>query len=275
MRVTFATEAAPGRPNEDFAAATSDAVVLLDGAGTPPGSDSGCSHGVAWYSRTLGSTLLASMTQGDGALLELLADGIKAVSSLHDGTCDLSHPGSPSATVVMLRRTPDAVEWLVLADSVLVLDVGTAEPMVITDDREAQVGARYRARMDALDSGSREHVAARREYVEAMRAHRNRDGGFWVAATDPLAAERALVGDMPAERVRAAALLSDGASRLVDRFGLASWRQAFDILTQEGPEALIKRVREAEQSDPAGARWPRGKTFDDATAALLSVDSAE
>ncbi len=272
MRVALATEAAPGRPNEDFAAVSADAAVLLDGAGTPAGSESGCSHGVAWFARTLGSSLLAAMTQKHETLPELLASEIKAVAGLHEDTCDLGHPGSPSATVVMLRRTDDALEWLVLADSSLVLDTGdTTAPMVICDDREAQVGARYRKAMDALDSGSPEHQAAHREYVEALRAHRNRDGGFWVAATDPLAADQALTGTVPQESVRMAVLLSDGASRLVDRFHLATWRQALDLLDQEGPEALISSVRAAERSDPTGSRWPRGKTFDDATVVTLSL----
>ncbi|WP_214411386.1 protein phosphatase 2C domain-containing protein [Sphaerisporangium fuscum] len=276
MRVTFATEPASStRPNEDFVAATADAVVLLDGAGTPAGSESGCSHGVAWYSRMLGSTLLASMTQSADPLAETLAEGIKAVTSMHDFTCDLSHAGSPSATVVMLRHAGDVLEWLVLADSVLVLDVGdTAEPMVICDDREAQIGARYRARMDALPGGSPEHAQAHREYVEGLRHHRNRDGGFWVASVDPLAAEQALTGSVPADRVRAAALLSDGASRLFDRFHLATWREGLGILGEHGPAGLIGRVREAERSDLDGRRWPRGKTFDDATAAYAIVNSS-
>ncbi|WP_157248523.1 protein phosphatase 2C domain-containing protein [Nonomuraea typhae] len=266
MRVTFATEAAPGRPNEDFVGATPEAAVLLDGAGTPPGSDAGCSHGVAWYSRTLGSTLLAAMTQSAGTLAQLLGEGIKTVASMHDGTCDLSHPGSPSATVVMLRQANQAVEWLVLADSVLVLDTGP-QPMVICDDREAQVGALHRAEMDALPSGTPEHTAAHRRYVETLRSYRNRDGGFWVAAADPHAADQALTGSLPADKVHAAALLSDGASRPVDRFALATWRQTLDMLAHDGPNALIRQVREAERSDPQGARWPRGKAFDDATAA--------
>ncbi|MET8140824.1 integrase [Sphaerisporangium sp. NPDC005288] len=269
MRLAFATEAAdPARPNEDFVAATPQGVVLLDGAGTPAGSECGCSHGVAWYSRTLGSTLLASMTLSTGTLAEILGEGIKAVTSMHDSTCDLTHAGSPSATVVMLRRTGDVLQWLVLADSVLVLDVaGAAEPMVICDDREAKVGARYRSRMDALPGGSTEHGQAHREYVEVMRRHRNRDGGFWVASVDPLAAEQALTGSMPIQDVRAAALLTDGVSRLVDRFELATWRELLDLLDTSGPSALIRRVRQSERSDPQGRRWPRGKTFDDATAA--------
>ncbi|MEV4379724.1 protein phosphatase 2C domain-containing protein [Streptosporangium sp. NPDC049644] len=269
MRVTFATEAAPGRPNEDFVAATPNAVVLLDGAGAPADSESGCAHGVAWYTQSLGSTLITALVQDDKALTEILAEAIKTVASLHDFVCDLNHPDSPSATVVVLRRTADALDYLVLADSVLVLDVlGTAEPLVVCDDREARVGAAHRAAMDALPSGSPEHTAAHRRYVEALRDHRNRDGGFWVAAVAPLAAEQALTGTLPTEKVRAAALLSDGASRLAARFHLTTWRQILDLLDDPGPAELIRRVREAEHDDPDGSRWPRAKTHDDATAAL-------
>ncbi|GII80722.1 hypothetical protein Sru01_57040 [Sphaerisporangium rufum] len=277
MRLTFATRPAdPDRPNEDYLAAAPDAVVLLDGAGTPPGSQSGCSHGVAWYSRMLGSSVLALMTQSRGTLPEILGEGIKAVASMHDFTCDLSHAGSPSATVVMLRRAGEELQWLVLADSVLVIEpAGAAEPLVICDDREAQVGARYRERMDALPGGSAEHRQAHREYVETLRQHRNRDGGFWVAAADPSAADQALTGTVPAGQVTRAALLSDGASRLVDRFHLATWPEALNLLDRHGPAALIQRVRDAEHSDPEGTKWPRGKTFDDATAAYLVFGDIE
>lgn len=277
MRVTFATQpASPERPNEDFVAATADAVALLDGAGAPAGVECGCSHGVAWYSRMLGSLLIAGMTQSAGSLAEILADGIKAVTGLHDSTCDLSHPGSPSSTVVMLRHQAGRVEWLVLADSVLVLDVaGTGEPLAVSDDRENRVGARYRARLDGLPGGTPEHTRALSDYVTAMRGHRNRDGGFWVASVDPLAADQALTGDIPVDRLRGAAVLSDGASRLVDRFGLATWRQGLDVLRTDGPGELIRLVRDAERSDVTGTRWPRGKTFDDATAAYLEFDHAQ
>ncbi|MER5644773.1 protein phosphatase 2C domain-containing protein [Streptosporangium sp. NPDC002524] len=301
MRITFATEAAPGRhdadtgiaedtenagnagntadtgttgnaagndDNEDFFGATPDAFVLLDGAGTPAGAESGCDHGVGWYVRSLGSTLLAGMTQDTGTLTEILANGIKAVASLHDFVCDLTHPGSPSATVVMVRRAAGDLDFLVLADSVLVLDVaGQAEPTVVCDDRVDRVGRAHRSALDGLAHGSAEHVTARREYVETMRDHRNREGGFWIAAVDPLTAERSLTGTLPADRVRAVALLSDGASRLVDPFGLATWREALDTLERSGPGELIRRVREAERTDPDGSRWPRVKPHDDATAA--------
>ena len=49
-----------GRPNEDFAGAVPGAAVLLDGAGIP-GTESICSHGVAWYTHRLGGALLGRL----------------------------------------------------------------------------------------------------------------------------------------------------------------------------------------------------------------------
>lgn len=95
------------------------------------------------------------MTQSTDSLTTILASGIKATASMHDFCCDLSHPGSPSATVIMLRRTADTLDWLVLADSVLVLDLLAADPMVICDEREALTGNRYRGPMNAAAGGAR------------------------------------------------------------------------------------------------------------------------
>lgn len=269
MRVSLATASASAdRPNEDFAAADADTAVLLDGAGTPAGSDSGCSHGVAWFTRRLGAQFL--IEAGDvprRPLGDCLATAIDHVRSLHADTCDLTHAGSPSATVIAVRRSGPDLEYLVLADSVLVLDLVDAAPVVVTDAREALVGQAHRAVMDAMPNGSREHQAAHRAYVETLRAYRNTDGGFWVASADPAAADQATTGSVPLARLRAVALLSDGASRLVDRFGLADWSDALKLLATEGPTELIRRVRSAEDSDPHGERWPRGKAHDDATAA--------
>jgi hypothetical protein len=258
--------AKPDQPKEDFVAATPDAVVLLDGAGTPTGSESGCVHGVAWFARRLGTALLSSMTRDDDSdLVASLAVAIRVVRSLHAHTCDLEHPGSPSATVVALKVREHALDYLVLADSVLVLDLST-ELRVVTDDHEAQIGRQFRAQMDSLPNGTPEHEKAHREYVENLRAHRNRPGGFWVASTEPQAAAQTLTGSVPRTQVRAAALLSDGASRLVDRFGLATWEEVLKTLDMLGPRELLRQVREAEKGDLDGSRWPRGKAQDDATA---------
>jgi hypothetical protein len=271
MRVRLATAPARSdRPNEDFAAAAPDAVVLLDGAGAPPGTPSGCVHGTAWYARTLGGLLLGKVA-GDLSLPEALGRCIERVNGLHGDRCDLGHPGTPSATVVVVRRRGNRVEHLVLGDSVLLLDGKADEPGVVTDERLAVTSRDLRKPMDALPTGSAEHTAALRSHHEALNACRNQPGGFWVASTDPQAADEALSGSQPVDDLDALALLSDGASRLADRFGLLSWAGLLGVLRQDGPEALIARTRAAERDDPDGRRWPRGKTHDDATAAYWAL----
>jgi len=261
-----------GRENEDFFDSTEHTMVLLDGAGTPGGSASGCVHGVAWFARTLGAQLL-DLAEPDRrlSLADALAQGIRAVATSHADTCDLRHPGTPSSTVVMARDLGSRWDYLVLADSTLML-VRADAVEVLCDGREARVGRELRRPMDALASGSPAHAAAHRRYVESLRDHRNRPGGFWVASTDPAAAAQAITGSVDAADVRAVAVLSDGATRLVDRFGLLTWQELADVLLQAGPEDVIRRVRDAERSDPQGYRWPRGKVTDDATAAVVQLD---
>jgi hypothetical protein len=95
---------------------------------------------------------------------------------------------------------------------------------------------------------------------------RNKPGGYWVAAADPAAADQGITGNSPLTDLAAVALLSDGAGRLADRYHLATWPQIAATLSQHGPSELIRQVRAAEAADPEGARWPRGKIRDDATA---------
>jgi hypothetical protein len=54
----------------------------------------------------------------------------------------------------------------------------------------------------------------------------------------------------------------------VEQYGIADWTQLMTMLQQHGPQHLISRVRELEAGDPTGARWPRYKRSDDATAVL-------
>ena len=267
MRSAIATQSAPGHDNEDFAAATARGAVLLDGAGMAGVDDGGCIHGVAWYVHTLGGALISGLARSaDADLTQLLGDAIEQTADSHRGTCDLGHPGTPSSTVVMVHNRAGSLRYLVLADSVLLIDCGD-DLQVITDDREAVVGRQFRQQMDALPGRSAEHGEALASYVQALREYRNRPGGFWVAAASPDAAAQALTGTRDATGVSSATLLSDGASRLTDRFTLASWRELVSIVATTGGQALIDAVRAAEGRDPEGLRWPRGKIHDDASVA--------
>ncbi|MGJ5832831.1 protein phosphatase 2C domain-containing protein [Streptomyces ossamyceticus] len=273
MRFALATlPAEPDRENEDFAAAAPGAAVVLDGAGVG-GAETGCTHGVAWFSGTLGALLLRCMTASPSRpLADCLADSISLVRSLHEDSCDLAYRASPTSTVVAARLGGEVLEYFVLGDSSLLLADRDGRTTVVTDRRLDEVGKRLRGAVDQLPTGSPEHSAALAEYRDALTGLRNRPGGFWIAGPDPRAAEHALTGAVPVDSLASVTLLSDGATRLVDRFELADWPEVLSVLDSFGPDELIRRVRDAEADDPAGRRWPRGKARDDATALHWTLD---
>lgn len=266
MRTTFATLPGSAKPNEDFIAVADDLVVVLDGATTPGAVITGCSHTTRWFARSLGTEIFRHVEADPlRALADSLALAIQTLSTRHQATCDVTHPGHPSATVAMLRETADAFDYLVLADSTVVIDTYAAGIQVIMDNRLDKVAEADHARLLATVHGSPEHEVAFAEFTTKLQKFRNRTGGLWVASTDPDAAYQAILGKVGAELVHAA-LLTDGASRLVDRFQQADWGGVLDTLSLDGPGQLVDLVRKAEATDPDGTRWQRGKVHDDATA---------
>jgi Protein phosphatase 2C len=252
--------------NEDFAAVAPSAAVLLDGASMPAGADSGCAHGVAWFARTLGAALIArACDPASGPLSGCLRAAIENVRAQHGGSCDLEHPWTPTATVVAIRVRGGELEHLVLADSSLVLTSVGGAMQVVTDRRLDTALHGTRSALREVPLRHPDYAAAFRDHLATVQSRRNSPGGFWVAAADPAVADYALTGSTPLPSVESALLVSDGASRLTDLFGLASWAELTAIVRGDGPAELIRRVRVAEASDPDGARWHRSKATDDAT----------
>jgi hypothetical protein len=90
--VSLATDSArPDRDNEDFAAASANVAVLLDGAGRQEEPSRAAFHGVAWFTRQLGAQLLAEASEDDERPLpECLRNAICHTRNLHAETCDLT-----------------------------------------------------------------------------------------------------------------------------------------------------------------------------------------
>lgn len=246
------------RPSEDVVVVLPQAVVLLDGATSlNPDLPSG-----GWYASRLAGELagrLAGYPTTD--LADLLAAAIKAVARDHDLT-----PGkSPSSTVAMLRWTDSAVEGLVLADSPIVAFTD-AGPSLLADTRIARLprGSGYRDQLAEGGGYGENHLVALRKAVEVTATRRNVDGGFWVAEADPDAAHHAIRASWSRDTLDAIIMASDGVACGVDTYGVfAGWQDLRDLAAVAGPEAVLDRVRAAEQTDPDGVRWPRPKPHDD------------
>ncbi len=279
MEVRLASEAAPGRlVNEDGALVIGGLVGVFDGVTQPAGLDTGCAHGPAWYVRHLSTQLgHAYAMEPTQTLAQLLATAIERVRSRH-ANCDLSHPGTPASTACLLKHSGGEIEYLVLCDSPLVLDRGD-QIDIVTDERFNVAIASVR--QAALVPGAFEtadHAARLRWATEERWRHTNQASGYWIAAAEPHAAFEAVTGAAPLygpNRVRRAALLTDGASAAVEQLGLLDWDGLLDLLTVDGPAELIRRVRATEIADRDGYARPRYKRHDDATAVLCLFEQEQ
>ncbi|MFJ6568495.1 protein phosphatase 2C domain-containing protein [Streptomyces sp. NPDC091292] len=262
MRIDIATAPGdPGRPNEDFASVAVPAsgqggsLVVLDGVTPPRDGDDGCRHSVPWFTAHLGGALgELSVSRRDLTLRDVLSEAIVRTADTHRATCDLSHPRTPQATVVLARWDAERVEHLVLSDSALLLERPDGSVDAVLDDRLARVP---RAAL-----GSAAHVDA---------VLRNREGGFFTAAADPTVAGRAVAGASARDEVRSLLALTDGATRWVDRFTAGDWHACHTIVRKEGTQSLIDRVRDLERSREGRAALGHSKPHDDAAAVYAEL----
>jgi hypothetical protein len=244
VQISYVCQASPdATANEDFVLASERFVIVLDGA-TDSGLPNGCAHDVAWLAGRLGGQLAAVLiARPDLALREVVRQGIVNTRALHP-QCDLANPSSPSSTVAIVREHGGVLDCLALADSPVVVETRGGGIIEVIDDRTAHLPAYDRDSLTRL---------------------RNTDEGFWVAGTRPEAADRAVIASVPVADVRRFALVTDGVSRLVERYGW-SWLQLLDALEAQGPASAVHAVREAEIATGTGTF--RGKRHDDVTAAF-------
>ncbi|HTZ27827.1 MAG TPA: integrase [Streptosporangiaceae bacterium] len=265
MHVSMATSPAEaGQPNQDFTGAVPGAAVLLDGAGIT-GTESICCHGVAWYTHRLGGALLGRLSRDDGRdLAAILASAIGEIAADHRATCDITNPSSPQATVLIARARAGRLDYLLLADSFFVLDQVHGGPQVITDEREVTTRRVCSAPLDGIARGTPDYDRIRESCIQELRGRRNQHGGYWIAKDDPRAAAEAVTGRRMLHDLDSAALLSNGASRIVSPYGVTNWPGVLELLRASGPAEIIRRVRQAEARSPGS---PHVAAPDDATVA--------
>src|SRR3954454_20143494 len=169
MQITFDSQPSPGqRTNEDLAMAGPRFAFVLDGTTAPPDVESGCVHHVTWLVSRLAGELARLRVRDESPMLpNTLAGAISQVRAQHANTCDLKNPASPSSTVALIRETRETIDYLLLADSPIVIRTLDGSVHPVHDNRT--------------------------EYLpgytpDIVREHRNVHGGIWVASTKPEAA---------------------------------------------------------------------------------------
>jgi hypothetical protein len=259
--------ASPDRENEDSTANTPQVAVVVDGAGIPSSLRSGCSHSVAWYSRTLATTFQRHLADPCVKMQDALRSAIAEVVAKHENTCDLA-AGSPSATVAAWRVTGSDLEYLVLCDSSLFLSFTDGRHLEVTDDRLGQVvgpwveAATAQRAQGGMSISPDELHAASRQAVELLR---NTPEGFWCCHNDPAAADEALQGSIPLPALRGVVLATDGATRGIHLLGSHTLEETIEAALSGTPDELLRQIRAAEDAQAQSLTLQAVKVHDDAT----------
>jgi len=273
----------PTRPNEDVAVATlscggdAGVAVLLDGVTSPAGETTGCAHGVPWFTEHLAERMVhIASTRRTSELEKCLAAAISMTASAHGSDCDLSNLYTPQATIVAFRWDAERFEYLLLSDSILLLEASDATVEPVTDTRLEYVLAKpelselYTAVNALSDDPVAQDLAicALRQEVDRFR---NSGDGFFTVAADPGVGSYALTGQRHRSEVRSAAALSDGATRWTELFGRGGWSDLVELLQTQGAHTLVGQVRATEEADGNCLKYPRAKRHDDASVIYLRL----
>jgi len=233
---------------------------MLDGASAFVPCDVAVTDYVDQLGRALHSRLLPG---GDADLTDVLAEAITDTAM----ALDLKPGNSPSSTVAIVRQLGDALDVLVLGDSLVVLP-----GREICDDRLAALPVRartsYRQRLGAGSGYNNEHRPLMRKLPHEQLPYRNASGGYWIAEAEPEAARHAVTYRGMAEPWTI--LATDGAYVIMRHLGLADW-PATARMSVPGLTRLLAQCQHWERTaDPDGQIPPRAKRRDDKSLAVIS-----
>jgi hypothetical protein len=268
----------PAKANDDALAHETASAVVMDGAtglGEPlleGESDA------AWVARFGAEQLMAHMRSGSlasDAMVSALRETESEFSRLRRRVPAETYEVPFASTMfVTLERKVMRARWF-----------GDCAALVRRPGESAEIigeaiakRARERDRVAALASALGTSSAAkgvREKFLPALRRARNfvnTDVGGWLFGPDSRAADHAAHADVAAPAGTVILLVTDGFLALASDYERYSPDGLLDVAQLKGLVPLGEELRAIEESDPEGARFPRFKKSDDATALLLKVE---
>lgn len=236
----------------------------------------------AWLAQELNADLAAraigleaSETALRAALREASEAAAETFAALTEGE-DVPLWARPIASALLIAETADGLTGVDLGDCRLfALDAaGQVHALGGPDDAvdaEAASAAKARDQQGGRPDQDLYRTGDVIAHLRAQRAAQNADPRHAVFSLDPGCADRARAWTLPLARPAHVLLASDGFAALADRYGAYDPESLMRAALSKGVHALASELRAIESDDAGGARHPRFKRSDDATALLLRL----
>jgi hypothetical protein len=267
------------KQNDDACGQSHGVAWVIDGATDLHGAPlTGAASDASWLAHSLDSALHACAHPGSGSeavlrkRLKMIIEELimPRFAALSEGT-SVERWQSPIASLLMLGETETGVEAIDLGDCRLAaLDAKGASTLVGGPDDAADAESKLAAQQSDADRPLLDRTATIAR-LRRLRAALNRNGPQWSVCLDPACADHARGLRLALERPAHLLLMTDGFSALVDRYRAYDAAGLVRAALDKGLQELGRELRAIETADAAGARHPRFKPSDDATALLMRL----
>lgn len=267
----------PQRPNEDSYGITPHAACVFDGATglgetlMPGKSDA------QWIANFAARRFCAHAEAHQGEIrdwLRLAAEDTERSFVALRRRPPRENYEMPCASAVMIALDGNLLQILWFGDCALMLRSPDGGFAFIGDTLSKKESERARAENASRTLKHRPADAILRdEFLPGLRASRNlvNTGNDWLFAPDPACAAHAKSASLEIANGTVLLLASDGFLALASDYQSYSPDELLSAVQQHGLQQMADQLRAIELADPAGVKYPRFKTSDDATALLLRV----
>lgn len=261
------------KQNDDACGFTGARAWVLDGATDYHDAPlTGSATDASWVAHFANTYLHAADSEAEmrDVIRETSTQAASAFASLSEGA-PYERWQSPISSLLMIEETTRGVRGLDLGDSrIFVLDAGGAIYVAggAVGARDAEAGAAAK-QIDA-DKPLLERTATI-DMLRRNRASLNIPGAQWTFGIDPTCADHARAWSFDLTRPAHVLLMTDGFAVLADQYGAYEPGALVRAVVERGLQELGRELRAIEAQDSSGAKYPRFKKSDDATALLMRL----
>lgn len=264
--------------NEDVANMNNYGAWILDGATGLNGKNLIDKDSDAkWYVKQWDEYVNKNFHRTDIDLKRIVKEGINVVKDKYykrvKDKC-VKSLDLPSSSIVLTRWIKDTLEYFILGDCTLIIE-NNNKLNVIKDDSVTRLDNKVFEAMDEIMRKEGKTLSEAKKEVNNLivrnRLLKNTNEGYWILGFDAEAVDRGLYGKIPFSSDTKLLMASDGFSAITDRYNYIDMENLIHEAQNKGLDNLCRKLREIEEDDSSGDKYPRFKKNDDASAIYIEL----